>query len=307
MTKGDISIVYLYKRDKLHKLEKQSRSHDTDASYAIMDCLLTYGWSLEELLLSNTKVVNTLRPYLQPKRPHASDGPGDSEPTKKRQRVGQPGVYASRLDHDFSVTSLDRFSPGNIDQATSNGIDNTVESMPRLNSSHLISFDARNGTRNLTDYTTMGNLNYASNSSANLTDAATTNILHYTTNGSDEFIDLTTARNLGYTIDSSGEITDLDTADFLQSTYDQSTSALSDLGCEMNPPAAELLRWTVDGSDTLTDQSTDMFLQGAISPTQLYLMDNCAYPSHAQHLPNGSTPGLIDDEPSDGSWYTGQS
>jgi hypothetical protein len=241
MTIGDITIVYIYKRDRLQNLEEQTRSHDPDVSYAIRDCFLTYRWSLEELLLSNTKVVNILRPYLQPKRPHASDGLGDSESTKKRQRVDQPRASAPRLDHDFSATSLDRFSPGNIDQVTLSGIDNTVKSMPRSNSPHLISFDTRNGTRNLIDSVTIGNLNYVSNSSDNLTDTATASILCYTANSSDEFTDLTIASNLGYTINSSGEITDLDTADFLQSTHDQPMDALSNLDYEMNPPAVELL------------------------------------------------------------------
>jgi hypothetical protein len=292
MTIGDITIVYEYKGNILRHLDEQTRSHDHDASYAIRDCFLAYGWSLEKLLHSNTKVINILMPFLQPKRLHASDRLGESESKKKRQRVDRPGAFASRLDHNFSAASLDRFSQGSIGHATSSGTDNTVESMPRSNSSHLISFGTRNGTRNLTDSATRGNLEYVSNSSDKLTDTATTSFLGYTANGTDEFIDHTTASNLGYTINSSGEITDLDTADFLQSAHNQSMYASSNLDHEMNPPADELLRWTVDGSDAITDQSTAMFLQGAFSPTQLYLMDNFMCLSHDQHLPNASTPEL---------------
>ncbi|KAH6667754.1 hypothetical protein B0J14DRAFT_567124 [Halenospora varia] len=309
MTMGDITIVYVYKRNILPHLDDLTRSHDPDASYAMKDCFLTYGWRFSGLLSSSTKVMEILRPYLQQKRPHVGGGPGDSESTNKRRRVDRPGASTSRPDHDFPETSLDWFSPGSIDQATSSGIDNTVESMPRSNSSHLISFDARNGTRDLTDAATMGNLDYAFNSSDELTDPATASILGYAVNSPDEFTDPTTASNLGYT-NSSGEITDLDTADFLQSTHDQSMDALSNLDYEMDPPVVELLQWTVNGSDALTDPSTDRFLQGAISPTQLYLMDNFIYPSHDQHLPNASTPGCIrstDDKQSDDSLYTGQS
>lgn len=268
-----------------------------------------YGWSFSGLLDSNTKVMAILKPYLQPKRPHADDGSGDSEPQYKRWHVDKSRVSASLPDHDFPATSL---NPGSndFDQATSSSSSNTIESIPGSNSIHLISFDTRNGTRDLTDATTMGHLDYTFNSSDELTDTAIASILGYTVNSPDEFTDPSTASNLGYTINSSGEITDLDTAGFLQSTHDQSIDVLSNLDHKTDPSAVEHLRWTVNGLDTLTDPSTERFLQGATSPNQVYLMGNFIYQSHDQHLPNASKPGWIrstDDKQSDGSWYTGQS
>ena len=144
-------MVYAYKRDKLSDLDKQTRSHDPDASYAIAEFFLAYGWSFSELLSSSTRVMEILRPNL-------SDGPGDTESINKRRRVDEPGASPSRLDHDFPATSLYGFSMGSIDRAPSSGINDPAESMPRSNSSHPISFDARNGTRDPTDPATMGSL-----------------------------------------------------------------------------------------------------------------------------------------------------
>jgi hypothetical protein len=197
MTLDDITILYEYKSDRL----PQTKSHDRDAADAIRGCFLRYGWSSSELLSSSTKVMEILGPYLQL---NAGDGPGDSN-TNKRQRLDQPGASASCPDHDFS---LDQFSLGSIDQATSSGIDNTMGSMPRSNSSHLISFDARNWTRNLTDPATRCNLDYAFNSSGEFTDPATRSNLDYAFNSSGKFTDPATADDLGYAVDSSGKITD---------------------------------------------------------------------------------------------------
>ena len=148
MTLDDITFFYRFKGDRL----PQTKSHDPDAAHAIRGCFLRYGWSSSELLSSSTEVMEILGPYLASARPRDSG-------TNKRQRLDQPGASASCPDHHFS---LDQFTPGSIDQATSSGIDNTVGSMPR-SSSHLISFDARNWTRNLTDPATRGNLDYAFN------------------------------------------------------------------------------------------------------------------------------------------------
>lgn len=299
---SDITTLYEYKGVRFP--HKQTKSHDPDASCAIKNCFLAYGWSFQELLHSRTKVMAILRPYFQSKRPHAGDGPGDSGSTNKRWCVDRLGASTSRSDHNFSATSLDQFSPGSIDQATSTGIGNTAEPMPRSNSSHLISFDARNETRDLTDLTTIGNLNYVFNSSDELTDSTTTNILGYSVNNPDEFTDPITTNNLSHAINSSCNITDLDTAGFLQNTHNQSMDMLSNLDYGTDPLAVEYLQWTVNGSDALTDPFTERFLQGATSPSRLYLMENVIYSSHDQHLQNASTPGWIrstDDEQSGGS------
>jgi hypothetical protein len=236
MTIGDINIVYVYKRDMLPHLYKQTRSYDSAASNAIKDCFLAYGWSFPDLLHSETKVMAILIPYLQQKRSYDSGWSEDSGSADKRQRVNRPEAFTSYPDHK------------------------TVESIPRSNSSHLISFDTINRARDLTDTRTMNNLSYAFNSSDELTDTATVSILGHTVNDPDEVTDPPTARNFGYTINSSDEITDLDIPDFLsQPNY------------EVNSAAA-FLEWSVNGSGALTDASTDSFLQRATSPNQLYRM-----------------------------------
>jgi hypothetical protein len=307
MTLDDITLVFKYKEDRLPTFYKQTRSHDPDASCAIRDCFLAYGCSSWELQHSETSVMTLLRSYLQYKGPHASDGPGDSVSTEKRRlvnqrrrvnkrrRVDQQGASTSRLDHDFPATSSDQFSPGSIDQATSSGIDNTVESMPIWNSSHLISFDARNGTRNLTD--PISNLDYTFNSSDELINPAIASIFDFTVNSQDEFTDPAAGNILDYTINSSCNITDLDTANFLQNSGDQSMDALSNYGT--NPSVNEHLLWTVNGSDALIDPSTERVFQGAASPNQIYLMNT----PQTQANPGWMRPG----EQSNDSWYIGQS
>jgi hypothetical protein len=173
-----------------------------------------YGWSFSGLLDSNTKVMAILKPYLQPKRPHADDGSGNSEPQYKRWHVSKSRASALLPDHDFLANSLDPGS-NDLNQATSSSSSNTIESTFGSNSSHIISFDTRNGIRSLTDAATMGHLDYTFNSSDELIDTATASILGYTVNSSDKLIDTATASILGYTVNSSGEITDLNTADFL--------------------------------------------------------------------------------------------
>jgi hypothetical protein len=281
MTLDDITIFYGYKRDKLPHTHKQTKSHDPDAACAIENCFLAYGWSSQELLRSETKVMVVLR-FHQSKRPHADEGPGDSESANKRRRIDQPGA-TPRPDHDFPATSLDQFSPGSIDRATSSGIDNTVESMNRSNSSHLIPFDARNGTRNLTDPATMGNLDYAFNSSDELTDPATMDNLDYAFN-SDELTDPATMGNLCDTINGPAADDLGYAADFLQSIHDQPMDAL--------PNPDEALWWTINESDP----STHMFLQGAASATQLYFMNDFTYQSHDPHLesPERKHTGCLD-------------
>jgi hypothetical protein len=263
MTLDDITIFYAYKRNELPQ-HKQTESHDPDAACAIENCFLAIGWSSQELLRSETKVMVILRLY-QSKRPHADEGPGDSESGNERRCVDQPGVSAPP-DHNLLATCES---------------DNTVESMNRSNSSHLIPFNAGNGTRNLTDPATMGNLDYAFNRD-DLTDPAMMGNLGYAFNSSDELTDPATMGKLCDTINGPAADDLGYAADFLQSIHDQSMDALPN----------ETLWWTVNESDP----STHMFLQGAASATQLYLMNDFTYQSHDPHLesPEHRQSGFLD-------------
>jgi hypothetical protein len=262
-----------------------------------MNCFWRYGWSSSEFLSSNTKVFEMLRPYLRTKRQHAGDGPGDS--TNKRRHVNRPGASTSRSDHDFSV----HFSPGRNDQAISIGIDNTVESMLRSDSSRLIPFDARNRMRNLTDPATIDNLDYVFDSSKELTDSATASILGCSVNSSDEFTDLVTASNFNYTTNSWCNIADpVTTSNFSYTANSWCNIADLDMDAFFRPalyqtgPFTEYFQRSVDRSDALTDRSTEILLREATSPTQVYLTENSQY---ASHLPDASTHNWIrstDDE-----------
>ncbi|KAH6714034.1 hypothetical protein BKA61DRAFT_656573 [Leptodontidium sp. MPI-SDFR-AT-0119] len=257
---SDITSVYAFKKDKLPDLDKKTRSRDPDASDAIKNCFLSYGWSFEKLLCSNTVVVAILKRYLLQKRPHAGSGLGDPESTHKRRRV-DPG-------HNSLATSSDQLAIGYSDSnhAASAEIDNNVDYMPGSASSNRTPFGIRDGTRDLTDAATISNLEYTFHTSDELTDAATADILSHTVSSLGEFTDLPTS-NLGYITNSSGAITDLNTGSLFQSIHGQ---PLSQVGYETDESAVELLRWTVNRSDALIDQPTDMFLRGAISPSQLY-------------------------------------
>jgi hypothetical protein len=315
MTLDDITKVFAYRRDKLPHLDKWARSHNSAVADAIVGGFVAYGWSLSGLLGSYTKVMAALNPYLH-KRPHANGGPEESGSKNKRWRVDRSGASASLPDHEFPVNWLDRLSPSTytFDQATSSRTYNNVESTP---GSNCISLHAKNGTRDLidpatagnlgyavnsldefTDPATAGNLGYAVNSLDEFTDPATAGYLGYAVNSLDEFTDPATAGNLGHAVNSSDEATDQATASFLQSADHQPIHALSnDYGTNqpIDSSVVEVLRWTVNGPDELTDPSTDRFLQGATSATQLYLMDNC-YPAmtNISSLPNTSTLGFID-------------
>jgi hypothetical protein len=130
MTLDDITSIFAYRRENFPDLDKWVRSYDSAVSDAIVNRFMEYGWTSLGLLNSNTKVMITLKPYLQ-----RGDGPGDSE--SKRCRTDQSATSASLPDHP--ANTLDLFSY------------NTVESILRSNSSHLNSLGARNRTRDLTD------------------------------------------------------------------------------------------------------------------------------------------------------------
>jgi hypothetical protein len=206
-------------------------------------------WSVRGTRDNNAAVILSTEPYLQRKRPHADGRLEDPEIKNKRRHVDRPGASASFPDHNFLPASLAWCSPGSndFDQATYN----TVEIMPGSNSSHLVSFDARNGSRYLTDPATACNLGYA-------------------VNRSDEFTDPATAGNLGYAITGSDEFTDLAIAEILNNADDQSVDALlypDHRTIEPIQPTdrsiAGFLQWTVSGSNGLIDPSTDEFLRGA--------------------------------------------
>lgn len=272
MTLDDITQLFAYKRENCPDLDEWVRWHNPEVSYAVVACFLKYGWSFSEFLDSKTQVVLLLKPHLQPKRPHADDWPRGSKSQYKRQRVDRSGTSAL---HNL------RFSPpsSNVDPESSSGIYNTVESIPGLDCSHIISFDARNGTRDLTDPATVGNLGYAVNNPNILTDPATINKLNYAVRAD--------------------EIRDLATADFLQSTDKQAMDILLNVESRRNQLAdastIQHLQWTVNEANELVDPSTDRFLQEATSATQLYLMKDLMHPSMARisTLPNART-GCLD-------------
>jgi len=221
----DITLMFAYIKAELPYLYKWIWSHNPAASYTFSDGFMMYGWSFLGLLESNTNVTRVLKPYLH-KRPHVDGGPMDSEPEEKRRRVGP--------NHDFLTTSFNQFSSSsnNFNQETSR-IYNTVESTAGSNSLYLISSDARNRTRDLTD-PAMGYFGYAINGSSsshlissdarNLTDPAMGNF-GYAINGSSsshlissDARDLTDPAmgNFSYAVNSSNGITDLATAEFFQ-------------------------------------------------------------------------------------------
>jgi hypothetical protein len=289
MTLNDITAFYGYKRQNLS--HKQTESHNPDAACAIKNCFLAYGWSFPELLRSKTKVMAILTPHLRSKRLHADDGPRDSEPGNKRRRVDRPGAFTSCPDNDFQASSLDQFLSGSIDRATSSGSDNTVESMNISNSSHLISFDARNGTRNLTDPAMMDILNFAFNNLDELTDPATMDDLSAAFNSSHELTKPAAMGSLDYTFDNSdglGTINGL-AADELSYAADLLHS-WPNPGHETDASVDEVLCRTFTGSDP----SRHMFLQGAISAAQL--PDDFTYQSmpHISSPTKASTPGSLD-------------
>jgi hypothetical protein len=272
MSLSAITYAFAYIRDKLPHLDERTRSHNLEASYAIADGFVEYGWSFSELLDTNTKVMVILKPYLQRerphagggpedsesankrrKRPHAGGGPEDSESTNKRRRVDRPRASTSRPDHDFPAALLDQFSPGSIDQTTSSGIDNTMESMPRSNSSHLISFDAGNGTRDLTDPAAASTFGYTVNSQEEFTDPSTASILGYAVNNQEEFTGPATASTLGYAVNSQEEFTDPATASILGYTVN-SQEEFTD------PATASILGYTVNSQDEFTDPATASIL-----------------------------------------------
>lgn len=258
MTLEDITCTFAYIRDKLPDLHERVESHNQEVSKAIRDGFQEYGWSFSGLLDSNTKVMVTLKPYLQLKRPHADDGPGDSESENKRWRVDQSGASSSLPDHDFPANSSNSGS-NDFDQATSSC--NTVESTPGSNSIHLISSDTKNRTRDLIDPATAGHLSHAVSSLDEFIDRATADNLVYAVNDTDEFADPATTSKLDY----ANEITDLATANFLQSTDNQLVNMLSsaDYGMDQDPSVALFFQWAFGEQAELTDPSTERFLRGA--------------------------------------------
>ncbi len=61
---NEITMAYQFKRNRLSQLDERTRSHDFEASCAIRDSFLAYGWSSSELFGSETKVVEILIPSL---------------------------------------------------------------------------------------------------------------------------------------------------------------------------------------------------------------------------------------------------
>jgi hypothetical protein len=70
--------------------------------------------------------------------------------------------------------------------------------MLKSNSLHLISFNARNWTRDLINLIIKGNLNYAFNNLSKSTNLAIANDLNYAINSLNKIINLITRSNLNY-------------------------------------------------------------------------------------------------------------
>ncbi len=136
MTLDDITLVFKYKKVRLPIFYKQTRSHDPDASRAIQDCFLAYGYSSLELQNSETSVMTLLRSYLQFKRPHTGYEPGDSVPTKKRRHVKRRRRSDELINPSIAsitVNSQDEFenpAAGSILDYTINNSCNIKQGLP---------------------------------------------------------------------------------------------------------------------------------------------------------------------------------
>ena len=198
MTKSDITSVYAYKRDMLPSVDERTRSRDPDASHAIKDCFLAYGWSSEELLRSNTTVVAILKRHLSGKRPHAGFGPEDPESAHKRWRVDEAQqAYDSCPHRDILATSSDQLAMpySDLNRTASAEVNNNLDNTPGSTSSYLKLSSTRDWTRDLADAATISNLGYAFQTSAQLEDPATTDILNHTVNSLGDFTDLLSIYN----------------------------------------------------------------------------------------------------------------
>ncbi|KAH6714039.1 hypothetical protein BKA61DRAFT_674650 [Leptodontidium sp. MPI-SDFR-AT-0119] len=189
MTLHDITCTFACIKNKLPAVHKRAESHNEEVAKAILNGFKKYGWSFSSLRDSKTKVIVILKPYLQ-----------STESKNKRWRVDQSGAALSSLSsHDFPANLLNQGS-NDFDQATSSR--NTVESTPGSNSIHLITFDAKNRTRDLTDPVITSNLSHAVNSR-------------------DEFIDCIVVQFLQLAVSESAELTDPSTERLLQGATSQ--------------------------------------------------------------------------------------
>ncbi|KAH9205063.1 hypothetical protein DL95DRAFT_451403 [Leptodontidium sp. 2 PMI_412] len=182
MTLHDITCTFACIKNKLPAVHKRAESHNEEVAKAILDGFKKYGWSFSSLRDSKTKVIVILKPYLQ-----------STESKNKRWRVDQSGALSSLSSHDFPANLLNQGS-NDFDQATLSR--NTVESTPGSNSIHLITFDAKNRTRDLTDPVITSNLSNAVNSLDEFIDCIVVQFLQLAVSESAEFTDPSTERLL---------------------------------------------------------------------------------------------------------------
>lgn len=216
MTKGDITHAIGY----IRSLNQRLRSRDSGASHVLLVGLMGYGWSIEGLLNSQTRLMAALKPYLccalqmfksrlisefrasgvsrcsacQRKRLH-DDGPEGHESHDKRRRVHRSGASASLSDHDSQENSAGLESPGS--------------SAFQTHPSSLLHMYTINGARELTDPTAMGSLGRAT--SIEFASPSFHGMLHGAVNGPNEFMGPATANILDGAADQwSGELLGLD-------------------------------------------------------------------------------------------------
>ncbi|TGO43911.1 hypothetical protein BCON_0735g00010 [Botryotinia convoluta] len=64
MNRDDIHLVLEYRKTKLPKLEKRAKSLDESAACTIVSGLLAYGWTISELLSTQTSLIKQVRNYI---------------------------------------------------------------------------------------------------------------------------------------------------------------------------------------------------------------------------------------------------
>jgi hypothetical protein len=191
-------------------------------------------------------------------------------------------VGASSTPQEEAEVLSNMRSPGSndFDRISHNPFGTT----PGPNFSHLPSFDARNGSRDLTDPATAYDLNYAVNISEEFTDPATADNLCFTVGRPDEIIDPATAGALGYAVTGPEGLVDLAIVEILNDATDRHVDSLLCPDLEtveqirsIDQSMASCLQWTVSGSNALTDPSIEEIFRGATSdPNQMHRNEDLA-------------------------------
>lgn len=193
MSLDDISLLFSYRKSMLPLLDAQIELQHSKVASAIIHNFQLYGWSIERLLGSNTKVMRALKSHITHKRPNTDAELDWPQLSNKRRRVDRSETSTSHLYHTPPAASLELLGPGNhsFDRTC-----NSLETRPGSNSIQLASFDAQNGSRNLTDPAMAYGIGYATNRADEFTDPVTADNHCFAVSQPDEFIDPATAGNL---------------------------------------------------------------------------------------------------------------